>query len=94
MAKSYIDYCYLCERNVPLQKKFDWVIFVFNVLIFGIVTLGLFPIIQLIAYFNSNPKYCPICKNKVGKDTILEKISKGLLLLGVCYFVVCILNGI
>jgi len=59
-AKAKEVYCNLCERSVGGEKKFNIILFVILLLLFGVGA-----VIYLAYYLFLQAKKCPICKNKL-----------------------------
>ncbi|MGL5766032.1 MAG: hypothetical protein ACRCX8_10370 [Sarcina sp.] len=61
-----IGYCELCKRDVPMNRKFNWVAFLLWCLVCGV---GGF--VYIAYYLFKSRNRCPICNNKIrgrGKD--------------------------
>ena len=63
-------FCELCQREVGTTKKFNWIIFIIGLLLFGVGGIA-----YLIYYFMFAPKICNICGSKKLKKVKKEKTA-------------------
>lgn len=68
-----IGYCELCRRDVPLKKKFNWILFL--ILCCTVVGGGVY-IVWYLLFASKNR--CPICNNKIkGKGKAFKEAEAG-----------------